>query len=632
MRKLISKLGLIIFMGVVVFVNTQKVLGSEGTITSISSSQINPGRILEIRGTNLQASTRNARVQIYRISAANNLISFNDLFTSYLPAAWTDKLIKIQFRDQAAFTSYSDLIDPKQKWNLKIVDNSGQLIAKWNETLQVSADVPSPVPLIPIPQRSITTQSQSPAPINQPQTSQQTQQISAITISNYPGFNPTNTTAGDVGSPTKTVPGGSSVIWTLSTLDSNPAKRIYIQETNQYFDLSNNQEIDVEGIKITAKTVKKTVRMTVTINNTDQDINLNNPTDITVRLAGTEGIAQLFRIPFVKEYSNGEVENTAFEIDYQPIPSPTPSPSPTPAETPSPSPSPSPSSTATAKCEARIETNLRNACNPPGVNIIWDLQEAYGPKTCAVYIQDLTTGAQEINQNFNCTGDTSREIIPWTGGTQIGGNDTIRLTVSNGDPNGNCYNKSTEATLSCGTSPSPSPSPAPIVCTERPDNFIQCGGTCPDGRVIPDNHLIEIHKRVDSNCNVSFTCGNDQGQVAGQCGNCTPHTEGPYPQCGGNCPQGTFGNDNLLMVTRHIDINCNPSYTCENQGSVAGQCGNPIGSSCPYPGDNCVYSNPDGQCYSGYTNDRSTCNWASDGTCLNPGAGCDYSCGPVACP
>lgn len=58
----------------------------------------------------------------------------------------------------------------------------------------------------------------------------------------------------------------------------------------------------------------------------------------------------------------------------------------------------------------------------------------------------------------------------------------------------------------------------------------------------------------------------------------------------------------------------------------------PPTSSCPYSGDNCVYSAGDGKCYSGKTSNLSTCTPGYEG-CFNPSAGCTYSCGPLtSCP
>lgn len=71
----------------------------------------------------------------------------------------------------------------------------------------------------------------------------------------------------------------------------------------------------------------------------------------------------------------------------------------------------------------------------------------------------------------------------------------------------------------------------PPPCTEQPSDFTQCGGTCPDGRVIPANHVIQVHKGVDANCTVFFTCGDDLGAIPGQCGNPveTPAPTAPPP-------------------------------------------------------------------------------------------------------
>lgn len=205
----------------------------------------------------------------------------------------------------------------------------------------VSCPSSASVKLTPIPSSSVEP-TLVPTPIATPQpspystseptptpTAEQTQ----VLISNYSDFRGDNA-PGDAGSPTMTInnPSGQTVTWKLSTLVPSLTRRVFVrtitgEEYKDYepLEMRDSGIVSVAGINIQARMVKRVVKMTVTVNGQDQEIDLNNPEEIITRLPGNAGQAQRFSLPFIIEYSNGEVVRSAIGINYQPVSSPAPS-------------------------------------------------------------------------------------------------------------------------------------------------------------------------------------------------------------------------------------------------------------------------------------------------------------------
>lgn len=147
-----------------------------------------------------------------------------------------------------------------------------------------------------------------------------------VLISNYVDFRSDNAPT-DAGSPTVAInnPSGQTITWKLSTLVPSPTRRVFVrvitgEEYKDYepLEMRDGEMVTVAGINIQAKMVKKVVRLTVTVNGQDQEIDINNPQEIITRLPGNAGQAQRFSLPFVIEYSDGEVVYSALLINYQP--------------------------------------------------------------------------------------------------------------------------------------------------------------------------------------------------------------------------------------------------------------------------------------------------------------------------
>lgn len=159
----------------------------------------------------------------------------------------------------------------------------------------------------------------SPIPTSIPEPTQ-------VLISNYSDFRGDNA-PGDAGSPTVTInnPSGQTITWKLSTLIPSATRRVFVRvitgdEYKDYepLEMRDGEVISVAGINIQAKMIKKVVRMTVTVGGQEQEVDINNPQEIITRLPGNAGQAQRFSLPFVIEYSDGEVVRSAIGINYQP--------------------------------------------------------------------------------------------------------------------------------------------------------------------------------------------------------------------------------------------------------------------------------------------------------------------------
>ncbi|OGE27960.1 hypothetical protein A2867_02705 [Candidatus Daviesbacteria bacterium RIFCSPHIGHO2_01_FULL_40_11] len=175
-----------------------------------------------------------------------------------------------------------------------------------------------------------------------------------VLISNYVDFRSDNAPT-DAGSSTMTInnPSGQTVTWKLSTLIPSPTRRVFVraitgEEYKDYepLEMRDGEMVTVAGIKIQAKMIKKVVRMTITVNGQDQEIDLNNPQEIIMRLLGIVGQAQGFSLPYVIEYSDGEIIRSAFQINYQPRIT-NPSLGPSPVSQPSIQPTPLPTTEST---------------------------------------------------------------------------------------------------------------------------------------------------------------------------------------------------------------------------------------------------------------------------------------------
>lgn len=125
------------------------------------------------------------------------------------------------------------------------------------------------------------------------------------------------------------------------------------------------------------------------------------------------------------------------------------------------------------------------------------------------------------------------------------------------------------------------------------------------------------------------TCCNTNGTVDGECnggqftGTCPANTATVI--CGVSSCDGISGYCTTQPCGSSACRDAFPQPTVTPTPTPT-----PLPGGCPASGDNCVYSQGSA-CYSGKTNDTGTCTWVN-GVCLNPSAGCSYSCGPVTCP
>lgn len=264
------------------------------------------------------------------------------------------------------------------KWNIRLIGKNNlkmeipiELIIKGTQVVEDTIDADNSIPTaFPTANEPIVQQVVS-------------QEVRVITISNYNDFR-LNNEVEDIGSPTEIVQSGSSVVWTLPTLDSKPTKRIYIQETGEYFDLTDGQEIEVGGVHIQVQLPKKIVKMTITINGQNQAIDLNNSSGINVRLAGLEGKAQIFYLPCIIEYSNGDITgqggipNCVIKINYNPPSVLTPEEIPT----------------------ASTEPTARNFCEEEGYRKCSNIGASSGLGSCEINGQECTK-YETYQCNFN---------------------------------------------------------------------------------------------------------------------------------------------------------------------------------------------------------------------------------------
>lgn len=176
---------------------------------------------------------------------------------------------------------------------------------------------PESTPIVTPLATPYSTSEPTPTPVSEP---------TQILISNYADFRSDNA-PGDAGSPTTTInnPSGQTITWKLGTLGPSSTSRVFVRtitgdEYKDYepLEMRDSETVSVAGINIQAKMIKKVVRMTVTVNGQDQEVDLNDPQEIITRLPGNAGQAQRFSLPFVIEYSNREVIRSAIGVNYQP--------------------------------------------------------------------------------------------------------------------------------------------------------------------------------------------------------------------------------------------------------------------------------------------------------------------------
>ncbi len=89
--------------------------------------------------------------------------------------------------------------------------------------------------------------------------------------------------------------------------------------------------------------------------------------------------------------------------------------------------------------------NLTASCNPATLSTSWNIEPKFG---CNVFLES-PDGQNSSQLSSNCSSSWSGSNIPGIGAVTNG---TYRLFVSNGDPNGSCYNKSVASVaVNCST-------------------------------------------------------------------------------------------------------------------------------------------------------------------------------------
>lgn len=252
------------------------------------------------------------------IQAGHKIVNINIHYPS-CPATKDSQPTPIPTPEETVSPTPSVTTQPGPIYTLAPVPTPMPTAGITEPTPAASAPVETPIATPENATEPTPTTRLSPIPTSIPEQTQ-------VLISNYSDFRSDNA-PGDAGSQTMTInnPSGQTITWKLSTLIPSATRRVFVRvitgdEYKDYepLEMRDSETVSVAGINIQARMIKKVVRMTVTVNGQDQEIDLNNPEEIITSLPGNAGQAQRFSFPFVIEYSNGEVVRSAIGVNYQP--------------------------------------------------------------------------------------------------------------------------------------------------------------------------------------------------------------------------------------------------------------------------------------------------------------------------
>lgn len=245
-----------------------------------------------------------------------------------------------------------------------------------------------------------------------------------------------------------------------------------------------------------------------------------------------------------------------------------------------------------------------------------DICVQYGDPPCTGYEQ-VCTGYEQVcndwDEDGNCIGWGNGDCNQWG--------------------NGDCNQWGDPPCINWQPDPNCQPPPPGGVCTAGSSQYC-ITQYCPDGSVCADGHQDCLPDESGWG-----NCQEDVNDCATQCGGGqSPPPEPNYclEQGYNECAPETI--DTVVGECSKDGKICSKwqTYACNFEGKYycTYACDEPCkNDSCPLSGDNCIYSTSDGSCYSGKTGNTSTCAAGyPPGVCVNPTAGCNYSCGPVTCP